>query len=344
MSRLSGSGQAFLYLLIQRDSSGYRHIGAKRRTVKQPMSNHKKKQVKLIYYSHHGTELQEVNLGWKKILSLVVMCLSVLLLLVSFILGFFSQLSDNWQVMSLARAHKRLSSTIGDMYVRMDKIEGVIERIEKQDSSLNVFVDAPFVPPKPFFLSRTLTNLGLGKSATVLVDQDEVQQQKQLLDELDQCLQKATHDRAEITDHYNAKLQQLKQTPSIRPLLTGRMTDRFGMRMDPLVERVMYHTGIDFSAPRGTQVFASADGIVREVAARPRVGSAYGRFVLIDHGFGRETRYAHLEDIHVRVGQAVSRHMLIGSVGDSGRSTGPHLHYEVLEKGKTVNPEDFILN
>jgi murein DD-endopeptidase MepM/ murein hydrolase activator NlpD len=308
------------------------------------MKDHKKKQLKLLYYAHNGTDLQEINLGWKRILILVVTCMSVLLLLVSFVLGFFSQLSQNWQVMSLARAHQKLSNVINDMYTRMDNIEGLIEHVEKQDSSLNLFADTPVPTPLTLSFSRTLKSLAFGSSKVLLTDQIDASQEKKLVDDLNERMQKASACRQEMKENFDAKIQQLKQTPSIRPLWGGRLTDKYGYRLDPLVDRVMYHTGIDFSAPRGTEVYASADGKVKEVVTRYRSNNDYGRFVLVDHGYGRQTRYAHLETITVRLGQLIARHTVIGRVGDSGRSTGPHLHYEVLENGKTVDPAGFILN
>jgi murein DD-endopeptidase MepM/ murein hydrolase activator NlpD len=305
------------------------------------MNELKKKQLKLLYYAHDGTDLQEINLGWKKILTLVVACMSLLLLLVSFVLGFFSHLSQNWQAMSLARAHQKLSAVISDMNNRMNNIQGLIEHIEKQDSSLNLFVDAP--TKSASLVSTHFASSMLSPSSPASLEQETLQIQK-LVDDVAARIDKAAADRSQIKDDLLAKLQQLQQTPSIRPLQNGRISDKFGFRMDPLVGRVMFHEGIDFSAPRGTTVLCSADGVVKEVVTRYRAGTDYGRYVLVDHGYGRQTRYAHLEEINVRVGQKVTRRTVIGSVGDSGRSTGPHLHYEVLENGKTVDPIAFILN
>ncbi len=305
------------------------------------MKEYKKKQLKLLYYTHNGTDLQEVTLGWKKILTLVIACMSLLLLLVSFVLGFFSNLTQNWQALSLARAHQRLSNVISDMNHRMNNIEGLIEHIEKQDSSLHIFADAP--TRSASMVSATLTPDLLSSPSSSSLETEAAQIQK-LVNELSVKIDKAAADRSQIKDDLFAKLQQLQQTPSIRPLHGGRISDKFGFRMDPIIGRVMFHEGIDYSAPRGTTVFCSADGVVKEVVTRYRAGTDYGRYVLVDHGYGRQTRYAHLDEIKVRLGQAVNRRTVIGTVGNSGRSTGPHLHYEVLDNGKAVDPNAFILN
>ena len=97
------------------------------------------------------------------------------------------------------------------------------------------------------------------------------------------------------------------------------------------------------SLQRGTEVCASADGVV--TGGHPyQHNQSYGRYVIIDHGHGKMTRYAHLDKVLVQPGQSITRNTVIGTVGDTGKSTGPHLHYEVLVAGAPVNPENFILN
>jgi murein DD-endopeptidase MepM/ murein hydrolase activator NlpD len=101
------------------------------------------------------------------------------------------------------------------------------------------------------------------------------------------------------------------------------------------------HTGIDFTAKIGTEIFATGDGIVT-TAIKSRTG--YGNHVVIKHGFGYQTLYAHLNRIDVRVGQKIKRGNTIGSVGNTGTSTAPHLHYEVIQNGKKVDPINFFFN
>gem|GEM_PF-432407 len=317
------------------------------RMKKQPsrtMPEHKKKQLKLLYYSHTATELQEINLGWKKILTLVVTCMSVLLLLVSFVLGFFNHLSRNWEVLSLARAHQKLSNVISDMHTRMNAIEGIIQHIEKQDSTLNPFVDAPAAQkPVASFTSR-LANLGFGDAAAALVDQKNAETEKSRIDELDRRLNAARVQRAQSTEIRLAELQRLRQTPSVHPLRGGRISEPFGWTMDPTIDQLKYHEGIDFSALQGTTVHATADGVVKELGHHFGRTSEYGRYVLLDHGNGRQTRYAHLKAIQVKPGQRVSRFTVLGVIDDGGPLVGPHLHYEVLENGQPVDPAGFLLD
>ena len=130
----------------------------------------------------------------------------------------------------------------------------------------------------------------------------------------------------------------LASTPSILPV-KGILGHGFGWRRDPFTGQREFHKGIDISAPTGRKIMAPADGIV--VKASKLQG--YGRVIYLSHGNGMMTRYGHLSEFNVKLGQKVSRGSVIGFVGSSGRSTGPHLHYEVLVHSQKINPMKYIL-
>lgn len=126
--------------------------------------------------------------------------------------------------------------------------------------------------------------------------------------------------------------------PEGRPVSTGYISSGFGQRVDPFTGGEEFHEGIDFAAPEGTRIRAVAAGIV--TWAGPRGG--YGNMVQIDHGNGYATRYGHAYKILVHVGETVNRGDVLALVGDTGRSTGPHVHFEVLKNGHEVNPARFV--
>jgi len=131
------------------------------------------------------------------------------------------------------------------------------------------------------------------------------------------------------------KNDMLAHIPAIRPIKNMyNVTSGFGMRYHPIFKTLRQHTGVDITAPRGTPVYATADGVV----LNRQTYSGYGISVVIDHGYSYETLYAHLSKKTVRAGQRVKRGELIGYVGTTGISIGPHLHYEVFKNGKHVNP------
>jgi murein DD-endopeptidase MepM/ murein hydrolase activator NlpD len=141
---------------------------------------------------------------------------------------------------------------------------------------------------------------------------------------------------AEVT----AYRQGVDRLPVARPVSSGavRQTSGFGMRRHPLTGRNTMHSGLDWAGPRGTTITASADGVVKKAGRQ----GGYGNLVVIQHDFGIETYYAHLNSIDVRVGQRVSRGQKIGGMGTTGVSTGVHLHYEVRVNGRAVNPLTYI--
>jgi murein DD-endopeptidase MepM/ murein hydrolase activator NlpD len=133
--------------------------------------------------------------------------------------------------------------------------------------------------------------------------------------------------------------ERLAATPSIWPT-DGWVTSAFGWRISPFTGRRQFHKGLDISAHSGNDILAAARGRVVFAGAK----GAFGRVVIVDHGFGFRTTYAHAAELHVRAGQDVERGQRLASVGSTGRSTGPHLHYAVTLKGRSVDPRDYILD
>ena len=143
----------------------------------------------------------------------------------------------------------------------------------------------------------------------------------------------------ELEAHLEAQRVQLASTPSIWPV-RGWLTSDFGPRLSPFTETTQMHEGLDIAGPIGAPIKAPAAGVV----VRAGANGSYGNFVAIDHGYGIQTRYGHLDKILVKVGQRVKRHQQIATLGNTGRSTGPHLHYEVRVNGVPVNPAKYILD
>jgi murein DD-endopeptidase MepM/ murein hydrolase activator NlpD len=137
---------------------------------------------------------------------------------------------------------------------------------------------------------------------------------------------------------------KLAHVPAIQPIHNQnliRTASGFGMRMHPVYNVLKMHSGIDFTAKIGTDINSTGDGIV-ETVKRSRTG--YGKHVVINHGFGYKTLYAHLSEFKIKKGQKVKRGDIIGKVGNTGTSTGPHLHYEVIRNNRKIDPAHFFFN
>ena len=148
----------------------------------------------------------------------------------------------------------------------------------------------------------------------------------------------------EVFEMARNKSEMLSSIPAIMPVHAKDLkyiSSYFGYRPDPIDNLIKFHSGIDFSADEGVSVYASGDGKVVEVETT-RWG--YGKMITIDHGYGYKTRYAHLKNFAVRKGQKVSRGQVIGRVGKTGKSTGSHLHYEVLKNDVQIDPMHFFYN
>jgi len=139
----------------------------------------------------------------------------------------------------------------------------------------------------------------------------------------------------------------LSSIPSIKPIRSDklardiRLLSGFGYRIHPIYKRRKMHTGLDFTAPSGTPIQTTGDGVVKKVTKQR---SGYGWHVVIDHGYGYETLYGHMSRIDVKRGQRVKRGEVLGAVGSTGTSTAPHLHYEVHNRGKKVNPIHYCMD
>ena len=148
----------------------------------------------------------------------------------------------------------------------------------------------------------------------------------------------------EVFEMARNKEIMLASIPAIQPVSNTnlkRLSSFYGYRIDPIYKINKFHAGVDFSAPRGTPIYSSGSGNVIRTSKASR---GYGNTITIDHGFGYQTFYAHIQDIKVKIGEEVKRGQLIGTVGNTGKSTAPHLHYEVKKNGHTVNPIYYFFN
>ena len=149
-------------------------------------------------------------------------------------------------------------------------------------------------------------------------------------------------EKADSTGKALEKIRLIRESttglPLAKPLRYGRLSSNFGYRVDPFLRKPAMHSGVDFGAPYGTPVEATADGIVMHAGFK----GGYGRMVEIGHEHGFTTRYAHLSAISVKKGERIAAGAIVGHVGSSGRSTGPHLHYETRRGEEALDPTIFL--
>jgi murein DD-endopeptidase MepM/ murein hydrolase activator NlpD len=159
-----------------------------------------------------------------------------------------------------------------------------------------------------------------------------------MLDDLNQQLKDRERQLSVLESMISTRNLNRQIVPGGRPVLQGWISSYFGSRADPFTGRKAFHRGIDFAGPAGSQVVAVASGVV--TYSKERFG--YGKTVEINHGNGYVTRYAHNQRVLVGVGDTIQKGQPIALIGSTGRSTGPHLHFEVLKQGRTVDPMSFV--
>ncbi len=228
---------------------------------------------------------------------------------------------------------------------RVERAERVLENIEERDDNLyrSIFQSTP--------VSDAERHSGIGGVERYaefdhLGDGGQLKATAKRVDDLTKRIYVESKSLDEIYEMSRNKSERLAAMPAIMPVAKNRckVVSGFGYRYHPILHYRRLHSGIDMTAPSGTPVYATGDGVVR-VAGRNEQGySGYGIVVLVDHGFGFQTLYAHMQGVKVRVGQKVKRGEQIGTVGSSGMSSGSHLHYEVMQNGNKVDPVYFFYN
>ena len=242
----------------------------------------------------------------------------------------------------LLREINQMTENYEGLMQNFQRIEDVLVDIQQRDSNLyrTIFESEP--------VQQTILRAGFGGSnryealegysnSDLMIE--AARRSDILLNQL-QFQSKAMND---MLEKVNEKSEQLRTRPAIQPVENKDLTKTaagFGMKMHPFHRTQMPHDGIDFAAPAGTPVKATGDG---EVVETTNTGHR-GVKVVIDHGYGYKTLYAHLEKFTVKKGQKVKRGDVIGTVGSSGLSTAPHLHYEVHKNGKPVNPINYFFH
>lgn len=230
---------------------------------------------------------------------------------------------------------------IRDIHSKNIYIDGLIANIEKYvNMEKNLRILANLEP-----LPDDIRKLGVGGYTVTDKRIDDIEPGiKKIINNLDSRLFQAMNiikfEKSNIEDinvNLSEQYNHLKHKPSIMPT-KGWITSKFGVRKGPLSNKIEFHHGLDIANDYNTPIYASANGEVIFTGTL----SGYGNCIKIDHGYGYSTFYAHLKEILVKVGDKIDRHHQIALMGSSGRSTGPHLHYEVRIFNKKINPFGFI--
>ena len=301
------------------------------------MSKHK------YIYNPNTLNYEKINLTPKDHLKRFGSFMASGLVFASIIIFIAYTLFDSPKEVALKRENKQLQIQYQLIQKELGQIEGVLGEIEHRDDNIYrvIFEADP--------ISKSVREAGVGginrysdlegyQYSGLVVDT------RSKLDEIARKLVIQSKSFDDIVELARRKEEMLASIPAIQPIANKdltRMASGYGYRIHPIHKIRKMHTGMDFTAPTGTPIFATGDGSVIEVTSSRR---GYGNHIVIKHDFGYRTLYGHMSKFNVRPRQKVKRGDIIGYVGSTGQSTGPHLHYEVIKEGKKVNPINFYFN
>ena len=228
------------------------------------------------------------------------------------------------------------------LFQKLDQMNNKMVELKEFDHKLKVMVNLGTDD------EDTTQFLGIGGSDPTLIKpefsieethKNLVRLMHQSLDNLNTEISVQSREKAELCKFLESQKSMFACTPSVWPT-KGWVSSRFGYRISPFTNEKEFHSGLDISSRMGTSIISPSDGVVASIGK----SYGYGNTIIINHGYGLKTKYAHLDKSLVKKGEAVKRGQQIALMGNSGRSTGPHLHYEVQLKGVPVNPLRYILN
>ncbi len=288
-------------------------------------------------YNPDTLSYEEVKIGpWKRVLRIMLwMAPSIIFGLV--LAFFFTRRIDSPKERELLSELQKNRKEVERLMEDVKLYNEVLDDIQGRDEDLyRVALSAEEFPEE-------LRQMGTGGSDKYdylagMTNGELLKQASEEMDRLQRRLNAQSISFRELLELAKDKEKMLACIPAIQPVRNSELKRRisgFGWRIDPIYKTRQMHTGMDFTADKGTEVYATGDGVV-EVVESKRWG--YGKNIVINHGYGYKTLYAHLSAFEVRQGQKVKRGELIGRIGSTGKSTGPHLHYEVIKNGTKVNP------
>ncbi|GHS85925.1 peptidase M23 [Bacteroidia bacterium] len=298
------------------------------------------KEIKYVF-DVHTLSVQEDRRGRMDILKTAIRYILFVIVMFGLALVVVFYFIDSPKERKMERDLRQAQHQYQSLNHRVDMLTEVLKDIQNRDANLyRVVFEAD--PPENFqrlldmgvydqFAGNGSVDMIINTSEKVAVLTLQMYQQSKSIDSL--------HKMAET------KEERLKHIPAILPVnqVNANLYSGFGMRLHPIFKESRMHTGIDFTGPKGALIYATGDGTVEEVGYVPSYGG-YGIMVMINHGYGYQSLYAHCSKTVVRRGQRVKRGDLIAYMGATGQATGTHLHYEVIVKGIKVNPVYYIFD
>lgn len=293
-------------------------------------------------FNPHSLDYEKIELNWKQKLKKLLFYVGLFAVFSTIIVSIAFRVIDSPKEKKLKREIEQYELQYEVLNKKLDLLSAVVSDIEDRDDNVyRVIFEADPVP-------KEVREAGFGgvNRYDFLESYDNAELINETYKKVDQLMRRLYVQSKSLDEVYEMALKKdemLRSIPAIwpTPMDKTRIVSGFGYRVHPIFKSLRMHTGIDFAGPRGTPIYATGDGVV----AKQKSGmSGYGIVIVIDHGYGFQSLYAHCSKKVVKEGDKVKRGDLIGYVGSTGLSSGPHCHYEVIKNGKKVNPINYIFN
>ncbi len=282
----------------------------------------------IIFVPHARAKFRKLKVSHRLLFSIVSLVSTSLCLSTFFSVQYFTSLSQTHELSKLRHENRELQSANEQFGKSVESLRTQLRTVEDRTRKLAIIAGI-----------TTLDEASQGGSGGLRNDELAGSPYRDDVDKMSFRSTRLSKDLSELEEKFVAQSRMLSSTPSIAPV-RGILTDGFGGRSDPFTREPGQHNAIDISSAVGQPIRSPADGIV----VKAEWASGYGNVIYISHGYGYSTRYGHLSSFAVRPGARIKRGDVIGYVGSTGRSTGPHLHYEVRVNNNPVNPLEYILN
>lgn len=294
-------------------------------------------------YNPRTLNYEKVEVSWKerilKALPIVAGSLVFATIVVIIAFSFFKSPKEK----AILRDYKQLEAQYELLKKELENIDLVLNDIQKRDDKLYriILESEPYPAHK-----RQMSTGGSNRYRDLegYASYELVSGTRKILDRVEKRLYAQSKSFDEVIALAQKKEELLRCIPAIIPIINKEITAHigpFGWRIDPIYRTQAFHSGMDFPCKTGTKIRATGDGVVANVESGYW---GYGNIVLINHGFGYQTMYAHLSGFNCKPGQKIKRGDVIGFAGSTGKSTAPHLHYEVIKNGEKVNPVNYYFN
>jgi hypothetical protein len=295
------------------------------------------------YFNTHSLKYEKVVVSLQKKLLRALAFICTAIVFASIIILIAYSYFDSPKEKQLKREISQLTLTYERLNRQLDMLNLVINDLKERDNNIyRVIFEAEPIDDRERF-----TGIG-GKSRYKELEKFENAElminTSKKIDKITKALYVQSKSFDEVFRLVKNKSEMMASIPAIQPISNKNLkmlASGFGYRIHPIYKTVKFHEGMDFTAATGTPIYATGNGIVEPPNDH---GKGYGNHIVINHGYGYETLYAHMSKIAVRAGQRVTRGQIIGYVGSTGSSVGPHLHYEVIKNGTKINPINFYYN